>query len=337
MVIASLINRNVDCGSNRVHLNMRYVDDNWKVLSLRSAKANPIPVDRILFKNSFLSFVRPWRLKSILDDYDGVLVDGLLNFYIIIPLILFIKPKVLFLIHNDYRNNSPRSRWRFIPESLVALLYDNALKVSSVEVVTCSETTRSQLSRYGVSSRVIKTGVVPFESSVRTNGNMVWYIGRLIRLKRVDTLVESANRLIKHFDFQLNIIGEGPERVQLMKTGLQQLNWLGEIKDPHLLLHEGDIFVLPSESEGRSVSVMEALFSGCFVICSSIEANLEFSSYGVEYFDVGDIDSLAVKLSEAISMGLSRRKAHVRKYSRKIKEELSVERTVKEYREAFDV
>lgn len=82
-------------------------------------------------------------------------------------------------------------------------------------------------------------------------------------------------------------------------TGFQSGHGLRE-----LYAHAG-LFVLPSSHEGLPIALLEALSYGLPVIASDIAANLEVGLPGEHYFPLGDIDALAVKLTEFAAHPLS--------------------------------
>jgi glycosyltransferase involved in cell wall biosynthesis len=75
-------------------------------------------------------------------------------------------------------------------------------------------------------------------------------------------------------------------------TGFQSGQGLRE-----LYAHAG-MFVLPSSHEGLPIAMLEALSYGLPVVASDIAANVEVGLSGEHYFHLGDVDALAVKLTE---------------------------------------
>jgi len=111
----------------------------------------------------------------------------------------------------------------------------------------------------------------------------ILYIGRLITWKGVQYLIEAANIVKKlNFDIQLIIIGDGPNREELIRLSdnLQMRSLICFLtKQDRLALlsyyQNADIFVLPSikfqnQTEGLGVVLLEAMASGVPVIGSNI-------------------------------------------------------------------
>jgi len=108
------------------------------------------------------------------------------------------------------------------------------------------------------------------------------YVGRLIDRKRVGLLISSWKEADLSSDYELQIVGDGPLREELTN----QIDCLGlsdSVKLRGKMAHNGvieilknsDVFVLPSDSEGMSNALLEAM--ACFnaVIASDIAANRE--------------------------------------------------------------
>ncbi len=109
----------------------------------------------------------------------------------------------------------------------------------------------------------------------RTTG--VWrilWVGRLLRWKRVERLVEAAAILwARGHRLQLTIVGDGPERHKIEQFS-RTAPWLQMLAPrPHesiqALMQSSHIYVLPSSAqEGWGAVVNEAMAAGCLVFAS---------------------------------------------------------------------
>lgn len=106
-------------------------------------------------------------------------------------------------------------------------------------------------------------------------------IGRLVGVKGHQDLIRAvAVEREQGRSFELDIAGEGPERVSLEKL-INELNLnevvrlLGSRKDIPELVQEYDAFFFGSHSEGFSGSIVEAMMAGLPVIVSGIPVNKE--------------------------------------------------------------
>jgi glycosyltransferase involved in cell wall biosynthesis len=103
--------------------------------------------------------------------------------------------------------------------------------------------------------------------------HLVLYVGRLVRQKRVDVLIEAMCKLEQdRKDIALLIVGDGVEHQQLAEQakGLKNVRFLGFKDRPDLPQYYAvaDVFVIPSEIEPWGMVVAEALACGLPVIAT---------------------------------------------------------------------
>ncbi len=138
------------------------------------------------------------------------------------------------------------------------------------------------------------------------------YVGQLIRLKRVDLLLSALNRA-SNFDFELLVVGAGPEEVSLreLAQGLPglagRIQWLGTLpmKDARRMMANADCLVLPSRYDGWGAVVSEALIAGTPAICSDAcgSAGVVGASGVGHVFRSGSVEDLARCLELALDDG----------------------------------
>ena len=125
---------------------------------------------------------------------------------------------------------------------------------------------------------------------------VVGFVGRLARQKRTADLIWTMLLLESlRQDVYLLLIGDGPERESLERYA-RDLNlesrilFLGHRSDVSAILPLLDVFCLPSDFEGMSNSVMEAMAHGLPVLASNIPPNRELVIDGVtgHLIPVGD-------------------------------------------------
>lgn len=133
-------------------------------------------------------------------------------------------------------------------------------------------------------------------------------IGRLIKIKGYDILLQSHNKLIKKgIEYNLIILGEGEERKNLEKY-IKQNNLenntqlLGFKENPYPYLKQADIFVSASRYEGYPLVLCEAICLGKPIIatnCTGPKEILENGKYGL-IAEVENVEDLAEKMEELI-------------------------------------
>ena len=101
-------------------------------------------------------------------------------------------------------------------------------------------------------------------------------VARLSPVKGIDVLIDAAALLARRIpDFRLQIAGDGPcfhpLRQQVRGLGLEStVELLGEVKDVAGLLSRSRLFVLPSFSEGISLTLLEAMACGLPVVATRV-------------------------------------------------------------------
>ena len=112
--------------------------------------------------------------------------------------------------------------------------------------------------------------------------NVVRFVacGRLDRQKGFDRLITALGDFNPSFDWQLDILGEGPERSHLealiTALGLEQkITLKGHVMPPHSAIAAADCFVMPSRFEGLPNVVLEALSCGTKVIATRTSGGID--------------------------------------------------------------
>lgn len=128
----------------------------------------------------------------------------------------------------------------------------------------------------GIDAKLIKS-VKPADTNCD-----VLYVGRLVRHKNIDVLLEAVAILAsKKPDFKALIIGDGPERPNLEAWAITQglehtitfLDPLSSAAEVYAYMKAAKSFCLPSSREGFSIATLEALGCGTPVVTSDIPAN----------------------------------------------------------------
>lgn len=131
--------------------------------------------------------------------------------------------------------------------------------------------------------------------------------GRLVGYKSFPDLVRAFARVRAERPLRLVILGEGPEREELVRCaaacGVAAAVVLpGFVANPFAYFSRARAFVLPSRSEGQSLVLVEAMACGVPVIASRSggpEDVLGGGRHGLLY-DVGDLDGLAAALRRVL-------------------------------------
>lgn len=129
-------------------------------------------------------------------------------------------------------------------------------------------------------------------------------VGRMQAVKDPLNLVEAFVRLCALCPAQapqlrLAMLGGGPllepARARLAQAGLAEQAWLpGDRTDVAALLPHVDIFALPSQAEGISNTLLEAMACGCAPVATAVGGNPELVDDGVNGLLVPSQDSVAL-------------------------------------------
>lgn len=141
----------------------------------------------------------------------------------------------------------------------------------------------------------------------------VVYVGRLVRHKGVHNLIKAFFKLDKEQKipdgFKLVIVGDGfytddyVKELNELADSRENVVFTGNLMGSELrsVFSNAYLFVQPSESEGLSISILEAMSYGVPILVSDIKENLDVAEDIGEIFKVNDIIDLKNKLDKLIN------------------------------------
>lgn len=135
----------------------------------------------------------------------------------------------------------------------------------------------------------------------------VIYTGRLSPEKGVDFLLRCFSKVTQSTICQLIIIAEGPEKKRVMKR-IDQLALtdvmlvIPTVDEIAPYLKAADLFVLPSQFEGLSNSLLEAMACGLPVISTNVGGSIDIIENGVNglLVEYNDEDGLSQAISHVL-------------------------------------
>ncbi len=175
------------------------------------------------------------------------------------------------------------------------------------------------------------------------NPQRLIHVGRLVRWKRVDLLLEAVHRLQERYRrIELVVVGFGPEEEALKQQAAQlgiadRVHFTGGIYEEDRLgafLHASAVYVLAGMG---GLSINDAMCFGKPVICAEAdgtEKRLVREDFNGKYFENGNAEDLA----RAISFFLedpARTASFGENSLRIIREEVNIYTVLEEYRRAF--
>jgi glycosyltransferase involved in cell wall biosynthesis len=159
------------------------------------------------------------------------------------------------------------------------------------------------------SIRTIPVGVEPFEPPSRNgrdgSGSRIGTIARLDPLKRIDDLLRALSSLP---GVELEVVGDGPERARLAALAdslgvSDRTRFPGWSDHPRSWLGRWDAFVLPSEIEGPSLVVIDAMLAELPVVATrvgSVPEAIRHEQTGL-LVEIGDPDGLAAAVRRLLA------------------------------------
>lgn len=182
----------------------------------------------------------------------------------------------------------------------------------------------------------------PPQGPIPTGGPIVAVVANLWPVKDHRTLLDAAALLHRRFpDVRFALVGDGSERPALLRRveelGLREtVHLLGTRYDVPAVLARAAAFCLPSQAEGLSNAIMEAMAARLPVVATRAGGNAELVADGGTGFvvPVGDAAAMADRLARVLSDTQNAREMGRR--GREFAErELSLERKKAAYRDLY--
>lgn len=223
--------------------------------------------------------------------------------------------KVVVTVHGlDWK----RSKWSGFASRYLKFGERIAVRYAD-EIIVLSESDKNYfMDKYNRKTVLIRNGVekpVFKEPDMIKNmnikkGNYFLYLGRIVPEKNVDMLIHSFKNIKEkgYQGLQLVIAGEISESNQYQANIKKMANQNKDIiltgfvdKDMTYELYSNcKAFVLPSNIEGMSIALLEALSYGIPCIASDIDENLAIGGDFIFSFPSGDMNSLSARMEYVI-------------------------------------
>jgi glycosyltransferase involved in cell wall biosynthesis len=140
---------------------------------------------------------------------------------------------------------------------------------------------------------------------------LIVMVGSFTWEKDQETLIKAANILkTQGSEFELHLVGKRDYQIFgncqefVSQQGLNDIvKFLGQVRVDGDFLSQYDLFVFSSRSETFGIALLEAMACGIPVLVSDIPSSMELIQHGRygQYFETGNPDSCAAKLSKFIS------------------------------------
>lgn len=276
------------------------------------------PTIHFYLSRSLFPFISlPVLLSTLIRDDIDVIVDNHTPHPSLVAFLgrLFSIP-VVALVH-EYHDWSALEKYP-LPVGIIQLLVQNFLRIGLyTAVIVPREETKEALERYGTS---VPIHVVPNGLDIETYQQKpetveaasfdFVVVSRLVHRKGIDRLLEAMSVVTEAYPkAQLGIAGSGPERDRLERQAVElgiseNVTFLGFVseKRKRALLHQSNVFVLPSRQEGFGIAVLEAMATGTPVVANDLDIIRRLiPEEPNQLVDADDPEALAGAMMEVLS------------------------------------
>ncbi len=147
------------------------------------------------------------------------------------------------------------------------------------------------------------------QDEVAPNGEpIIIHVSNFRKVKRVDDVIKVFAEVKKTHNAKLLMVGEGPERHNVEDLArsmglIDDIKFMGKIKETEGLLLISNLFLLTSEFESFGLAALEAMAAGLPVVSTNGGGLAEVNVHGETGFlcDVGNIEQMAKHCVEILS------------------------------------
>ncbi len=232
--------------------------------------------------------------KSLFLDYDILISQDLISsFFGVFTSRIKRKPQIA--VCHGLVSVQPQFSWVF--RQFLKIIEKIAFNFSTLTITHCPEW---QIRKVTKNYKIIKPGLNIIEKTNEKKreykGKVILFVGRLLKVKGVEFLINSLKDL--DFEYTCVIVGDGPERKsleELAKKSKANVVFEGQQKNILSFLDSADVFVLPSISESLGYSMLEAMSRGVPCVVSDIGIASEKEAFIVKPKDSKEIGAAITK------------------------------------------
>lgn len=211
----------------------------------------------------------------------------------VVPVFLFRKAKCLKVttvhccLYEDFKDTYGKIKGLLINE-----LYVYSLKKCN-KVICCSESVQKVVSKRIKNTYYVRNGIdfnkkvnnknIRKEMNISDNSKVYIFIGTLSYTKNVLKMLEEFKNNHMNNEYLL-VLGDGPLRKKVNEYESQNIRILGFKSNIEDYLYMSNVYVSFSNSEGLSISVIEALHNNLLILLSSIPSHKEFFEIDNKYY-----------------------------------------------------
>ena len=198
----------------------------------------------------------------------------------------------------------------------------------------------------GINISKFSTNCIPERNKmlpqIKTNDILFGTVARLVDVKNHKMMINAFKQVVSSINnCRLLIVGDGPLMDELVCYSSQlkleeNIIFLGERRDINILLNLMDIFLLSSESEGMSITLVEAISSGLPVVATNVGGNAEIIKHNENGLIVESLDTTGfAKAMMRLAKSPTLRSQYSKKSRQNAVDKFSLEKMTKEYEEIY--
>ncbi len=230
-------------------------------------------------------------------------------------LIPFARLLGLKVVSTNHGPDYDRQKWGKAAKFILKLGEKFGAKFSNHVIVISTVIQDIIKNKYNRDSRIIFNGIAPKESVQPTDflaslnlieNKYIVAVGRFVEEKGFHDLISAFSKL-KKSDIKLVLVGDSDYENNYSNALKKQareagVTLTGFVSGNNLIevFCNAKLFVMPSYHEGLSITLLEAMSFSLPILVSDIPANSAVKLPSEDYFSVGNVDELKVKLEEKL-------------------------------------
>lgn len=282
-----------------------------------------------------------YKLKDFIEkhDFDIIHTHGIIPDFLLA--LMKTKPKKVTTIHNnlyeDYKYGYGIKSYAMIPAHKWAFKrFDKCVCCGkNIHEVLNKKLNNTCFVRNGIEEKA-KKSIISKESLGISNDSIVYlYVGVLSERKNVLQLLQLFKENCEKNEVLL-VLGNGELKNKCMEYESENIKFLGFVNNPIDYMAMANVYVSASKSEGFSISVVEALQNGCYLLLSDIPAHRECfeidkNHYIGEVFNNNNFNEKIKKIRKEL---LLKKEENVKEFQKKhLSNEVMVDGYIKVYEE----
>lgn len=302
---------------------------------LKTELLNLSPKDPVGLYKNIKRIVKMYGVDTIIVHHDS----PMLLIASMIAKISIRNIRIFVYAHSNYKDIMPNFRFRKQLFTIAGKLSDKIIAISVSVKNSILEETKFKEQKVAV----IYNGIqLPAHASKRTNVHngeiRLVYVGRLIKEKGVQILLQALPLINPDVHWSLEILGDGEYRTELEKLSAElglshKIQFLGTQKNIYDYLSSSDVFIHPAIwDEGFGITIVEAMSEGLVCIAFNKGALPEIIDDGLNGFLIDQIDpqKLASAIEKIGGMIETDNLIHIREAAVEKSNQFTIEKTVEE-------